>query len=97
MNLYQKISEEFGLNSLSEATKVQNIALLLDALYKNVSVRIAEDLNNSQLTEFNQLVLQGNDEQIVEYLSSVVNDPEKIINEEISKMKQMRNEMFGSN
>jgi hypothetical protein len=97
MNLYQKISEEFGLNSLSEATKVQNIALLLDALYKNVSVRIAEDLNNSQLTEFNQLVMQGNDEQIVEYLSSVVNDPEKIINEEISKMKQMRNEMFGSN
>lgn len=93
MNVDNKIIEVFELNELSDSAKEENLAYLSNALFKNISINIAEILSDDDLREFNKL-LDENEDKALEFLDTKIPDTESLINEEITNMKKLKDELF---
>ena len=93
MNVDNKIIEVFELNELSDSAKEENLAYLSNALFKNISINIAEILSDDDLREFNKL-LDENEDKALEFLDTKIPDTESLINEEITYMKKLKDELF---
>ena len=93
MNVDNKIIEVFELNELSDSAKEENLVYLSNALFKNISINIAEILSDDDLREFNKL-LDENEDKALEFLDTKIPDTESLINEEITNMKKLKDELF---
>lgn len=93
MDVEKKLTETFGLDKLDPNTKEVNLVYLNNALITNLGVSVAEQLSDDDFGHFNNL-MNTDPEKAYEFVSNKIPDFLALVDGEILKLKQLKDELF---
>lgn len=87
LKLDNNLIEELGLGSLPEQEKQLLLRQIYEKLEMNVGVRLADQMSNEQLDEFEKFVDANDDKGAFQWLETNFPNYKDVVNEEFEKLK----------
>jgi len=87
LKLDNNLIEELGLGSLPEHEKQLLLRQIYEKLEMNVGVRLADQMSNEQLDEFEKFVDANDDKGAFQWLETNFPNYKDVVNEEFEKLK----------
>lgn len=87
LKLDNNLIDELGLGSLPESEKKLLLRQIYEKLEMNVGVRLADQMSNEQLDEFEKFVDANDDKGAFQWLESNFPNYKDVVNEEFEKLK----------
>lgn len=79
--------EELGLGTLPAEEKNRMLSHIYETLEMRVGMKLAEQMSNDQLDEFESFIDKNDEEGALKWLSSNFPDYKKVVAEELEKLK----------
>ncbi len=87
LKLDNALLDELGLGSLPEAEKQQLLRQIYERLEMNVGMRLADQMSNEQLDEFEKFVDANDDKGAFQWLEANFPNYKAVVNDEFEKLK----------
>lgn len=86
--LKQNIIEELGLADLPEETQAKLLVGMTESILKRITLRVWEELPESDRAEFEKVRETGEPEKIDEFLREKISNYDKMLQEAIAEFKE---------
>ncbi len=95
-NLKKKIAQDFGLSSMDSEEQERMIEKIGNLLFESVVERAVDAMDENTMNDFDQTINNaGSDYQkIVNFLKTRVTDFDKVVTEEMSRLKRATSGIF---
>lgn len=88
----KNILDELELNGLPEETKIKLLTKMTETVLKRITVKVLEQLSESERDEFYKLQESGNTDEITNFLNTKILDYDKMVLKEVKDFtKEMKN------
>ncbi len=83
----ENLLNELGLGTLPEADKQPFLKHIYETLEMRVGMKLAEQMSDSQLTEFEQFIDSNNEEGALKWLETNFPNYKQVVVDELDKLK----------